>query len=312
MKRIAVLGPPGTVTDESARHFFREREEDFEFVPYKQIADVFRATHNGETDWSVVPIENAIDGSVSLHMDYLIHENQLPIQAEWIYPSVQNLIGRRPAREAKNEPVGELAKGETGADNAPYAEVTKVISIPVAIAQCRKFLNAELPHVEMEHVTSTAEGVRLVSISEDPTVAAIGTRLAAKRYGLDILASNITDHQNNFTRFVLIGEEHPSWLIRDQQKTTLIVTLPEDFPGALHQVLATFAWRRINLSKIESRPTKLKLGNYYFYIDVEASLDSVLLQAALSEIEALRCQVRVMGSYPTFAYEPEEGIAARS
>jgi len=309
MKRIAVLGPHGTVTDESARYFFRDGEGEYEFIPYKQIADVFRATLNGDTDWSVIPIENAIDGSVSLHMDYLIHENRLPIQAEWIYPSVQNLIGRRPAGSRNGGDAAASGGRGAGANAAesdgdrPYAGVRKVISIPVAIAQCRKFLGAELPDVELEHVASTAQGVRLVSEGADSGVAAIGTRLAAKLYGLDILAPDITDHQNNFTRFVLVGESRPALPESPLHKTTIIVTLPEDFPGALHQVLATFAWRRINLTKIESRPTKLKLGNYYFYIDVEQSLDSLLLQAALAEIEALHCQVRVMGSYPTYPYE---------
>lgn len=297
MKRIAVLGPHGTVTDESARYFFRDWEGDYEFIPYKHIADVFRATLNGETDWSVVPIENAIDGSVSLHMDYLIHENKLPIQAEWVYPSIQNLIGR----------LADDARTGNDGEEKPYASVRKVISIPVAIAQCRKFLGAELPDVEVEHVASTAEGVRQVSLGTGTETAAIGTRLAAKLYGLDILAPNITDHQNNFTRFVLVGDNRPELPNPSLHKTTIIVTLPEDFPGALHQVLATFAWRRINMTKIESRPTKLKLGNYYFYIDIEQSLDSVLLQAALAEIEALHCQVRVMGSYPTFAYEAIAG-----
>jgi prephenate dehydratase len=297
MKRIAVLGPYGTVTDESARYFFEQAGGNYEYVPYKHIAEVFRATAKEETDWSVIPIENAIDGSVSLHMDFLIHENKLPILAEWVYPSIQNLIGRQHAASAL-----------VTTDERPYANLRKVISIPVAIAQCRKFLGAELPEVELEHVGSTAEGVRLVSESNDSRLAAIGTKLAAKLYGLDVLAADITDHQNNYTRFVLVGERPPELPVSQQWKTTIIVTLPEDFPGALHQVLAAFAWRRINLSKIESRPTKLKLGNYYFYIDIEETLDSVLLQAALAEIEALRCQVRVMGSYPTY---PFESTAAR-
>ncbi|UUZ97434.1 ACT domain-containing protein [Paenibacillus sp. P25] len=91
----------------------------------------------------------------------------------------------------------------------------------------------------------------------------------------------------------------------EARKTTILVTLPEDFPGALHQVLSAFAWRRINLSRIESRPTKKRLGNYFFYIDIEASMDSVLLPAALQEIEAIGCQVRILGNYPTYSYEPE-------
>jgi prephenate dehydratase len=91
----------------------------------------------------------------------------------------------------------------------------------------------------------------------------------------------------------------------DFHKTTVLVTLPEDYPGALHQVLSAFAWRRINLSKIESRPTKKKLGSYFFYIDIEASLNSVLLPAAIEEIRAIGCQVRIMGTYPSYTSNKE-------
>lgn len=283
MKRVAFLGPLGTVSQESARYFFAD--DSYELVPYKLISDVFQATLNGETAYGVIPIENTIEGSVRVHMDLLIHENDLPIQAEWIYPSIQNLIG-------------------FGGENVDLSRIRKVVSIDVAIAQCRQFLRARLPHAEFEYVTSTAEGARLVKQYADESCAAIGTKLAAEMYGLNVLAENITDHDNNYTRFVLIGKEKPPLQGKEPnlRKTTILVTLPEDYPGALHQVLSAFAWRRINLSRIESRPTKKKLGSYYFYIDIEASLDSVLLPAAIAEIEAIGCQVRILGSYPSYHY----------
>ncbi|WP_409341636.1 prephenate dehydratase [Paenibacillus sp. MBLB4367] len=291
MKRIAFLGPEGTVSQESSLCFLGDRE--YEYIGYPQMYDVFTATVNGETDFSVIPIENAIDGSVSLHVDLLVNEFNLPILAEWVYPSIQNLIGYK-----------QDLRPESG---SPYSGIKKIYSIPVATSQCYKFLRGNIPGVVSEGVSSTARGVQIVKErgeTEGPDgFAAIGTRLAAKLHGLDILAANITDHQNNYTRFVLVGNETPSLRPSGQMKTTLVVTLPEDFPGALHQVLSAFAWRRINLSKIESRPTKLKLGSYYFYIDVEGSLDSVLMPAAIAEIEALGCQVRTLGSYPCFDYE---------
>lgn len=288
MKRIAFLGPEGTVSQESAAWFFAG--EPYQFVPYKLISDVFAATGNGETDLSVIPIENTIEGSVRLHVDWLVHEAELPILAEWVYPSVQHLIGH----------AGEFAGPDGAVD---YGKIRKVVSIDVAIAQCRRFLRANLPDAEFLYVSSTAEGVRLVKDRPGEGLAAIGTKLAAEMYGLELLARNVTDHQNNFTRFILVGKEPPPLRPGQSEKTTIIVTLPEDFPGALHQVLSAFAWRRINLSKIESRPTKLKLGNYYFYIDVEGSMNSVLLPAAIAEIEALGCQVRILGSYPSYPYE---------
>ncbi|WP_010270773.1 prephenate dehydratase [Paenibacillus senegalensis] len=285
MARVAFLGPAGTVSQESAVYFFNGQTHDF--IPYPFIADVFKATAAGETDYSVVPIENTIEGSVKIHVDQLVQYSELPIQAEWIYPSMQNLIGYR--------------SEESG---SPLSHVKTILSIDVAVAQCLAYLGEHLPGVKFEYVSSTAEGVRRVKEEQNPTLAAIGTRLAAQLYDLDILASNITDHQNNFTRFILVGPRPPQRSRKPEHyKTTLLVTLPEDFPGALHQVLAAFAWRKINLTKIESRPTKLKLGSYYFYIDAAESIDSVLLPAALSEIEALGCQVKVLGSYPSYTFE---------
>ncbi|MEI7025258.1 prephenate dehydratase [Paenibacillus sp. y28] len=286
--RVALLGPEGTVSQESAKTFLAGLPVEFKI--YRLISEAYQSTMNGETDYSIIPIENTIEGSVNLHVDVLVGDGDLPIQAEWTYPSIQNLIGFRTPEEANGAPVD-------------YSRIRKVASIPVAIAQCGEFLRAHLPDVDYEHTTSTAGGVRLVKESGDPGLAAIGTKTAADMYGLDLLAENVTDHNNNFTRFTLVGREPFTAKQGGLPKTTMIVTLPEDYPGALHQVLSAFAWRRINLSKIESRPTKKKLGNYYFYIDVEASLDSVLLPAAISEIEAIGCQVRILGSYLTYPYQ---------
>ncbi|QMV43823.1 prephenate dehydratase [Cohnella cholangitidis] len=286
-KSVALL-PKGTVSDEAVRYLFRN--EDVEFVYCKMIADVFQSTAKGQTDWSVIPIENTIDGSVSLHIDWLVHEVDLPIRAEWVFPSIQNLIGS-----------GSELAGENGVWDP--SKITKVMSHPVAMAQCLQFIRAKLPHAELETLSSTAEAVRMVKNNPGQGWAALGTRLAAAELELDVLESGVTDHDNNFTRFLLVGNssyEKPEAPLR---KTSILVTLPEDFPGGLHQMLSAFAWRRINLSKIESRPTKKKLGNYYFYIDIEYPLDSVLLPAAIAEIEAIGCQVRLLGSYPSLPFE---------
>jgi prephenate dehydratase len=223
-------------------------------------------------------------------MDWLVHEVDLPIRAEWVYPSVQNLIGR------KDELSGESGRWDP-------SKITKVISHPVAMAQCHQFLRARLPHAELETLPSTSQSVQMVQENPGRGWAAIGTHLAAAEFGLDVLESGVTDHDNNYTRFLLVGRtpyENPH---AAEEKTTILVTLPEDFPGALHQVLSAFAWRRINLSRIESRPTKKKLGSYYFYIDIKLSLNTVLLPAAIEEIGAIGCQVRILGSYPSIPYE---------
>jgi prephenate dehydratase len=285
MTRIAFLGPEGTVSHEATGYFFPG--QDHILIPYKWISDVCMATVHKETEISVIPIENTIDGSVNAHVDFLVHEVNLPIQAEWIYPSVQNLIGYRSDSQDQNDGSG----------------IHTIVSIPVAIAQCQHFLKTQMPGVTFIHVSSTAEGVRMVKERQDIGFAAIGTALAAELYQLDILKRNITDHENNYTRFIAVGHHAIVLPPTDSQKTTILVTLPEDYPGALHQVLSAFAWRRINLTKIESRPTKKNLGSYFFYIDIEGSLQSLLLPAAISEIEAIGCQVRILGSYPSFSYQ---------
>ena len=288
MVRIALL-PQGSVSHEAAAYIFRG--EPVEMVHHRLISDVFMSTVEGKTDYSVIPIENTIEGSVSLHMDWLVHEVDLPIQAEWVYPSIQNLIGR----------LSELERNADGSLN--YSHIRKVMSHPVAIAQCRNFLREYLPHAELEHLSSTAEAVKQVKEHPGEGIAAIGTTLGAASQGLDILAPQVTDHQNNFTRFLLVGPKTAPIAPSDQVKTSILITPPQDYSGALHQILSAFAWRRINLSRIESRPTKKQLGNYYFYIDVLASMDSVLLPAAIAEIEAIGSQVRVLGCYPSYTFD---------
>lgn len=289
MTTLALL-PEGTVSDEAARYLFAGTGMDVVFRYEDLIQEVFLSTAGGTSDYGVIPIENTIEGSVSLHMDWLVNEVDLPIRAEWVFPSIQNLVGRR-AESAG--PDGELE----------YDRIVKVISHPVAMAQCTQFLRRHLPHAARETVSSTSQAIRMVKDNPGSGWAALGTERAAGLHGLDMLAGNVTDHDNNYTRFLLIGREPFTARRSDSFKTSILVTLPEDYPGALHQVLSAFAWRRINLSKIESRPTKKRLGSYYFYIDIEMALDTVLLPAAIEEIEAIGCQVRVLGSYPTFTYE---------
>lgn len=280
----------GSTSDEAAKYLFGAHNNEVNYTYHRMIADVFLSTAEGRTDYAIIPIENTIDGSVSLHTDWLVDEVNLPIQAEWVYPSIQNLIG---SSAELLDSSGALA----------YERIKKVMSHPVAMAQCTQYLKHHLPHAELEHVGSTSEAVRIVRDNPGLGWAAIGQVSAAADNGLSVLESAVTDHDNNFTRFLLVGDK--PFTVRESaaHKTSVLITMPEDYPGALHQVLSAFSWRRINLSRIESRPTKKKLGNYYFLIDIEMSLDTVLLPSAIAEIEAIGCQVRVLGSYPSFKYE---------
>ncbi|SDX41093.1 prephenate dehydratase [Paenibacillus sp. CF384] len=283
----------GSTSDEAARYLLNGGHgADIHYSYHRMIADVFLSTSEGKTTYSIIPIENTIDGSVGLHTDWIVDEVNLPIQAEWVYPSIQNLIGN----EQELAVGGELA----------YDRIVKVLSHPVAMAQCTQYLKKHIPHAELEHVGSTSEAVGIVRDNPGRGWAAIGQVSAAADNELAVLETAVTDHDNNFTRFLLVGTE--PFTLRDSQthKTSILITMPEDYPGALHQVLSAFSWRRINLSRIESRPTKKQLGNYYFLIDIDMSLNTVLLPSAIAEIEAIGCQVRVLGSYPSFKYTASE------
>jgi prephenate dehydratase len=276
--RLAFLGPNGTFTDEAARYLFKA--EAAEYVPYETIAEVLLAVERGETEIGVVPIENSIEGSVNMTLDWLVHEVDLTIIAELEYPIMQHLI---------------CLPERTNVEG-----IDKILSHPHAVAQCRHFIQNNLPTAGVEYTTSTAEAVRLIQKTGSPNWAAIGTTLAAKQYELRVLEEGIQDYDNNYTRFIAVTKSKRDTPLSERYKTSLLITLPTDFPGALHQVLSAFAWRKVNLSRIESRPTKKKLGTYYFFIDVEMNMEDVLLQGAIGEIEAIGSQVRVLGSYPLF------------
>ncbi|MFP3389162.1 prephenate dehydratase [Brevibacillus sp. SIMBA_040] len=279
-KKLAFLGPRGTFTEEAARALTVGQK--LTHVPYPGIIEVLNAVAKEEVAFGVVPMENSIEGTVNSTLDWLIHEVDLPILAELALPITQNLL---------------VAKRE---EPLPFSEITRVLSHPQAIAQSHNFLRENLPNAGIEYVNSTALAAQMVSENPQEPWAAVGTRLNVEIYPLEFAKEQIQDYSNNYTRFVLVGREPLDMPASQKEKTTILVTLPEDFPGALYQVLAAFAWRKINLSRIESRPTKKALGNYYFVIDIEQKMDDVLLPGAFAEIEAIGCQVRQLGTYPFY------------
>jgi len=281
--KLAFLGPRGTFSEEAARSL--PIGLPIEYVPYPSIIDVLNAAATGEVTYGIVPIENSIEGTVNSTLDWLIHEVDLPILAELALPITQNLL---------------VAKRE---QQLPLSAITRVMSHPQAIAQSFHFIREHMPQAVVENVNSTALAAQTVSEHPEEPWAAIGTRLNADIYPLEVARPHIQDFSNNYTRFVLVGQEPPNLPPSPREKTTILVTLPEDFPGALYQVLAAFAWRKINLSRIESRPTKKALGSYFFVVDIEQKMDDVLLPGAFAEIEAIGCQVRQLGTYPFFKQE---------
>lgn len=278
IKRIGYLGPAGSYSEEAARQLPLALKT---LYPLATIPDVLEAVQDGTVELGLIPIENSIEGSVTQALDWFIHEVNLIIQAEIVLP-IHHGLYVHPDHQSIS-----------------LGEITRVFSHPQAIAQSRLFLRRQLPDAEVELTTSTSEAMRLVSHAAEERWAAIGSNEAAKRYGLYRLHENVQDYETNATRFVVTARPNQEKaFLQPAQKTSVLVTLGEDFPGALHQVLACFSWRRINLSRIESRPTKRGLGSYHFFIDIERPGDDPLVQASLEEIRALGCSVRYLGSYP--------------
>ncbi|MFX3624551.1 MAG: prephenate dehydratase [Ectobacillus sp.] len=280
--RVGYLGPEATFTHIAVKRFFSEQES----IPYPTIPDCIDAAAKGEIDFAVVPLENAIEGSVNITIDYLIHEQPLAIVGEITVPVRQHLLVHPDHAAA-------------------WQDVQTIYSHPHAIAQCHKFLNEHLKGKEVQDVTSTSAAARYVKEHPELKIAAIANEAAAEKYGLAIVHKDIHTHRNNHTKFVVLhnhfGLKPPGKGECRGEKTTLMVTLPSDYAGALYQVLAAFAWRKLNLSKIESRPMKTGLGNYFFLIDVDGPYDNVLMPGAKMELEALGCSVTILGNYCCYA-----------
>ena len=280
---IGYLGPKGTFTKIAVDVMFNGDTK----KAYKNIPECIYAVINKEVEYAVLPLENAIEGTVNLTLDHLIQAKQAHIVSEVIVPIQQHLMVH-----PNNKKIVE--------------ELDGIYSHSHAIAQCHHFLNEHLPNVPTHSVTSTGAAAKYVKENPNLKIAAIANHLAAKEYGLEIVKKNIHDFDNNHTRFVVLHRDKKvltsNKLEEKGYKTTIIVTLPSDQPGALHKVLSAFAWRNLNLSKIESRPMKTGLGNYFFLIDIEQKMDDVLIPNAIAEMESLGCSVTVLGSYPYYQH----------
>jgi prephenate dehydratase len=281
--KVGFLGPKATFTELAVKRVF----PGFELEPYRTIPESMDAVVDDSVDLAVVPVENALEGSVNITLDYLTHVVHLPIVGEITIPIKQHLMVHPENKEN-------------------WQEISKVYSHSHAIAQCHKFLHTQFKGIPFESVSSTAEAAKMVMEHPEERIAAIANELAAKEYELAIVQRNIHDFDYNHTRFVVLSEKNVDFQALSgstHYKTTLMVTLPSDLAGALHQVLSAFAWRKINLSKIESRPMKTGIGNYFFIIDLEMKLDEVLIPGAIAELEALGCGVKLLGSYPSIMVE---------
>ena len=279
--RVGFLGPPGTFTEQAL--LTQADLADGELVAMTSIVDVLAATADGTVDVGFVPIENSIEGTVNVTLDTLALETELLIQREVVERIRLNLLG---------------------APGSSLSDITAVVSMPHATAQMRGFLARDLPGVETRAANSTAEAARIVGSGVEAGLAAVGTSLAAKLYGLEVLATDVEDHPENETRFVVVARSGVPAL-SGHDKTTVVCFQQADRPGSLLAILQEFAARAVNLTKLESRPTKRSLGDYCFIIDFEGHVDEELVADCLRDLKAKLADVKFLGSYPAAGHHGE-------
>ncbi len=282
--RIGFLGPIGTFTEQALLTQADLAKADL--VPLGSMPDVLRAAATGDVDLGFVAIENSIEGSVNVTVDTLVFDVDLYIQREVVLPIQMNLMGLPGTR---------------------LDQIKEVVSIPVATAQCREYLLANLPGVAERATNSTVEAARAVTEGGDPSVVAIAPTMAAQLHGLEVLATDVEDHPDNATRFVLVrpGTVAPP---TGHDKTSLVIFQRADRPGSLLGILQEFAARAINLTKLESRPTKQGLGDYCFIIDLEGHVADEVVADCLRDLKVKQADVKYLGSYPAAG---EHGPAVR-
>lgn len=279
--RYAYLGPAGTFTEQALRALPAARGAGAE--PYAGVAAALDAVRTGAATGAVVPLENSVEGSVSVTLDELATGVPLVITREVTVAVHLALLGR-PGRDMYG--------------------VRTVATHPHAAAQCRRWLERHLPDAEVVPMGSTAQAAAMVGAggadgaSGGVYDAAIAAPIAAEHYGLAVLAHGIGDNPDAVTRFVLVSRPGPLPVRSGADKTTLVAFIRDDHPGALMEVLDQFALRGVNLTRIESRPTGSALGRYCFSIDCEGHIAEARVGEALMGLRRVCADIRFLGSYP--------------
>ncbi|MBN2068458.1 MAG: prephenate dehydratase [Opitutales bacterium] len=266
--KIAYLGPEATYTHQAAMKNFGSSVG---YLPIGSVPDVFTAVKRGDADYGVVPIENSTQGTVISSLDMLA-EADLKIVAQIMLEISHSLIS-----------------------NSKLEDIKEVHSKDNALGQCRQWLARMLPGVELVESASTAAAV--LYAKEHEGVAAIASSIAAELYDVPIISENVHDKEENYTRFLVIGKTPTPALGGGKDKTSLMFTV-KDKPGALLRALQCFSFRGINLCKIESRPSRLRAWDYYFYVDVIGHAKDENVKEAIDELENLCSMVKWLGSYP--------------
>ncbi len=266
---VAYLGPRGTFSERAAtKHFGLAAEA----LPTASIDEVFRSVESGAADFGVVPVENSTEGAVGRSLD-LMPSTSMKVCGEVIVRIHHNLMAKAVPEE--------------------LSALRRVFSHGQSLGQCHEWLNANLPHAERVAVASNAEAARRAS--QEPHSAAVAGEMAAAHYGLTILHANIEDEPNNTTRFLILGDYQPKPSARD--KTSLVLSA-RNRAGAVYEMLTPFAKRGVSMTKFESRPSRVALWDYLFFVDIEGHRDDPQVAEALEEVGRIAGYIKVLGSYP--------------
>jgi chorismate mutase/prephenate dehydratase len=266
---VAYLGPRGTFSERAAsKHFGLAANA----LPSASIDEVFRAVESGTADFGVIPVENSTEGAVGRSLD-LMPQTPMKVCGEVVVRIHHHLMAKVAPKD--------------------FAGIRRVFSHGQSLAQCHEWLNSNLPHVERIAVSSNAEAARRAS--EEAGSAAVAGETAAEHYGLAILASNIEDEPNNTTRFLVLGDYEPRASGRDK---TSIVLSARNRAGAVYEMLTPFATRGVSMTKFESRPSRVALWDYLFFVDIEGHRHDANVAAALEEVMKIAGYLKVLGSYP--------------
>jgi len=269
--KVGVLGPQGTYSELAARKHFGAGVD---LVYYPLVTDIAEAVSKGKVGVGVIPVESLREGSVGEALDALAWTD-VKAQAEVVMPVSYSILG---------------------VNGAQLKNIKRVLSHPQAIAQCRSFLRKHLPCVELIEMSSTAKAAEQVSRLNQPYTVAIGPEEQARLYKLKVLKKNIQKNETNLTRFLCISKSDSRRTGRD--KTSIVFYTVRDRPGILYQILGEFATRGINLTKIESRPSKKVLGDYLFFIDFEGHREDKKIKETLAGLKKKTAKLKIIGSYP--------------
>jgi chorismate mutase/prephenate dehydratase len=269
-QKVAYLGPRATFTHLACIQKFGNSAQ---YLPVSSNKDVFNEVERGRVHFGIVPIENSTEGVVNHTLDMFVDSN-LVIYGEVLQEVSHHLLSK------------------TGSID----DITTIYSHPHAIAQCRNWLENNLPKMAVSDVPSTARAAELCA--DDPSAAAIASELAAELYGLKVVRSRIEDNINNFTRFLVLSQRPPERTGKD--KTSIMLSV-KDKVGALYDLLRPFASYGINMTKIESRPSRRKAWEYIFFVDIEGHVEEDRVKKAVEEIKGRCLFLKILGSYPIHA-----------